>query len=255
MNDETNDVPAAPEPWAFALGQHVVKITGDYRANGVVVGQFRMTGGAQRFVVEHRAEGGGSFCHIYAAKNLQKLPDDHYMPDPRYTGDELDAACRAIARPLADAMLEGPGTHREAVIDTMTTYLRAVLYGGHAMAIADVIALRRQNEQLHENATREIARRDAEIERLKEQLRGSVPMLTGFAEADGNAQPEAPIAETIHLYHGDSALVIRATRDATGYGPLANALMTVIDQPAIERAMGQHCHGYPDDEEARDGQG
>lgn len=175
--------------------------------------------------------------------------------DPRYTGEHLDVACRTIAWELAGAIYGTRKAARNAAAETMLGRLRETLYGGHAMAIADVIALRRQNEQLHENARREIAKRDAEIERLKQQLRGSVPMLTGFAEADGNAQSEAPIAHTIQLYHGDSALVIRATRDATGYGPLATALMTAIDQPAIEQAMGQHCHGYPDDEEARDGQG
>ena len=180
---------------------------------------------------------------------------DNSAADTRFTGEELESAIRTIAWKLAGAIYSTPGAAQNATAETLLNPLRSMLYGGHAMAIADVIALKRQNEQLHENATREIARRDAEIERLKAELRGSVPMLTGFAEADGNAQPEAPIADTIYLYHGDSALVIRATRDATAYGPLANALMTAIDQPAIERAMGQHCHGYPDDEEARDGQG
>lgn len=168
--------------------------------------------------------------------------------DTRFTGEELESAIRTIAWKLAGAIYGTPGAAQNAAAEVLLNPLRSMLYGGHAMAIADVIALKRQNEQLHENYASELARRNGEIERLKEQLRGSVPMLTGFAEADGNAQPEAPIAETIHLYHGDSALVIRATRDATGYGPLADALMTVIRQPAIEQAIDEHCNGYPDDE-------
>jgi len=61
--------------WDFSIGDSVEKHTGDYRAFGVVRGMFRMSNGAQRYVVEHKAEGGGSFCHIYSAANLRLRED------------------------------------------------------------------------------------------------------------------------------------------------------------------------------------
>lgn len=60
-------------PQPFSIGDQVEKHTGDYRAKGEVRGIFAMTNGAIRYVVEHRAEGGGSFCHIYSEKNLRKV--------------------------------------------------------------------------------------------------------------------------------------------------------------------------------------
>lgn len=57
----------------FAVGDQVEKHTGDYHAKGEVRGIFAMKNGAVRYVVEHPAEGGGSFCHIYSEKNLRKV--------------------------------------------------------------------------------------------------------------------------------------------------------------------------------------
>jgi hypothetical protein len=55
----------------FKIGDRVEKYTGDYRAKGEIRGIFTMSSGAVRYVVEHKAEGGGSFCHIYSAANLR----------------------------------------------------------------------------------------------------------------------------------------------------------------------------------------
>lgn len=63
-----------PSPLAaFTIGDQVEKHTGDYHAKGEVRGIFAMKNGAIRYVVEHPAEGGGSFCHIYSEKNLRKV--------------------------------------------------------------------------------------------------------------------------------------------------------------------------------------
>lgn len=58
--------------WAFCPSDPVEKHTGDYRIKGVVRARFRMSSGAARYVVEHMAEGGGSFCHIYSEANLRR---------------------------------------------------------------------------------------------------------------------------------------------------------------------------------------
>ncbi|WP_197434739.1 hypothetical protein [Agrobacterium vitis] len=62
---------ALPIPMPFAIGDLVEKHTGDYTAKGEVRGIFATTRGAVRYVVEHQADGGGSFCHIYSEKNLR----------------------------------------------------------------------------------------------------------------------------------------------------------------------------------------
>lgn len=59
--------------WKFALFDPVEKYTGDYTARGLIVGRFTMTSGAERYVVEHKADGGGSFCHIYSPANLRRI--------------------------------------------------------------------------------------------------------------------------------------------------------------------------------------
>lgn len=56
---------------SFTVGSEVDKVTGDYRVRGVVVSRFRMLSGAERYVVEIQAQGGGSFCHIYGPHNLR----------------------------------------------------------------------------------------------------------------------------------------------------------------------------------------
>lgn len=68
----STSVAVLPKP-AFKIGDRVEKFTGDYTAPGEVVGIFMMKNGAVRFVVEHKAEGGGSFCHIYSEKNLRRV--------------------------------------------------------------------------------------------------------------------------------------------------------------------------------------
>lgn len=55
----------------FQVGDKVTKCTGDYRIGGEVRAVFTTTAGATRYVVEHKAEGGGSFLHIYSAINLE----------------------------------------------------------------------------------------------------------------------------------------------------------------------------------------
>jgi hypothetical protein len=63
----------------FNMGDLVEKHTGDYRAQGEVRGVFTISNGAVRYVVEHKAEGGGSFCHIYSGQNLRLLERSSQM--------------------------------------------------------------------------------------------------------------------------------------------------------------------------------
>lgn len=57
----------------FAVGDLVKKITGDYQILGEVRSVFTKNNGQVRYVVEHTAEGGGSFLHIYGASNLMLI--------------------------------------------------------------------------------------------------------------------------------------------------------------------------------------
>ena len=54
----------------YVVGDYVKKVTGEYQIHGTVVSVFNKMGGAGRLVVEHKAEGGGSFLHIYGPNNL-----------------------------------------------------------------------------------------------------------------------------------------------------------------------------------------
>ena len=58
-------------PEAYEIGDQVEKFSGEYRALGDVRTRFTTKRGAVRYVVEHEAEGGGSFCHIYSGANLR----------------------------------------------------------------------------------------------------------------------------------------------------------------------------------------
>lgn len=55
----------------YQEGDKVKKVTGDYKIKGEVRAVFTMVNGAVRVVVEHKAEGGGSFLHIYSEGNLE----------------------------------------------------------------------------------------------------------------------------------------------------------------------------------------
>ena len=57
----------------FLVGDYVKKVTGDYQIHGTVVSVFQKIDGATRLVVEHKAEGGGSFLHIYGPNNLEHV--------------------------------------------------------------------------------------------------------------------------------------------------------------------------------------
>lgn len=64
----------------FKVGDYVKKITGEYQIYGTVVSVFNKLDGATRLVVEHKAEGGGSFLHIYGENNLEhKSLGDYVM--------------------------------------------------------------------------------------------------------------------------------------------------------------------------------
>lgn len=55
----------------FKQGDIVNKVTGEYHIKGVVVAVFQKLDMQTRLVVEHKAEGGGSFLHIYGPNNLE----------------------------------------------------------------------------------------------------------------------------------------------------------------------------------------
>lgn len=57
--------------YKFKIGQKVRKVTGEYNITGEVRSVFTKSDGSIRIVVEHTAEGGGSFLHIYSEANLR----------------------------------------------------------------------------------------------------------------------------------------------------------------------------------------
>ena len=59
----------------YEINDKVEKVTGDYRIKGIVRSVFTKCNGETRLVVEHNAEGGGSFLHIYGPSNLVLLTD------------------------------------------------------------------------------------------------------------------------------------------------------------------------------------
>ena len=58
------------EHFKYVIGDYVKKVTGEYQIYGTVVSVFKKMDGATQLVVEHNAEGGGSFLHIYGPNNL-----------------------------------------------------------------------------------------------------------------------------------------------------------------------------------------
>lgn len=60
----------------YEINDKVEKVTGDYRIKGIVRSVFTKCNGETRLVVEHNAEGGGSFLHIYGPSNLVLLTGD-----------------------------------------------------------------------------------------------------------------------------------------------------------------------------------
>lgn len=70
----TDPPPPTKPPTFFSVGDKVRKVTGEYRINGEVRAVFTKADGTVRLVVEHNAEGGGSFLHIYSEANLELIP-------------------------------------------------------------------------------------------------------------------------------------------------------------------------------------
>lgn len=90
-------------PRAFRIGQPVEKFTGDYTAKGEVRGIFAMKSGPVRYVVEHQAEGGGSFCHIYSEKNLRPQQPHRIVVNISGTMTDAHVNKEAISELIAKA--------------------------------------------------------------------------------------------------------------------------------------------------------
>lgn len=57
----------------FTTGDRVMKVRGDYHISGEIRSIFTKANGETRIVVEHQAEGGGSFLHIYNPSQLERI--------------------------------------------------------------------------------------------------------------------------------------------------------------------------------------
>lgn len=62
------------ETFPYAVGTPVMKVTGDYQIEGEVAAFFYTPDTKRlRYVVSHKAEGGGRFLHIYSHANLRAI--------------------------------------------------------------------------------------------------------------------------------------------------------------------------------------
>ncbi len=58
------------EPMKFTVGDKAQKVGGSYQADGIIVGAFRTTEGAERYVFEFVQPGG--MLHIFGPAQLEK---------------------------------------------------------------------------------------------------------------------------------------------------------------------------------------
>jgi hypothetical protein len=135
------DTPAAPageaDPMAwrpvvnpeFKPGDYVVKVRG-YRVFGVVAGVVETANG-RRVVVEHQAEGGGSFVHIYAP--------EHIAPAERPASA---GGLRAAAERAAKALDAFAAAARTLPLPHAGQYVNGITLGECHEALAALDALR-----------------------------------------------------------------------------------------------------------------
>lgn len=103
--------------YEYDTGDAVEKHTGEYQAYGEIRACFTTSAGAVRYVVEHKAEGGGSFLHIYNGNQLR--PDNREWPEPQPAAvtaeHHMNAVLSAVPQPAASNDREPtPAEHRIA---------------------------------------------------------------------------------------------------------------------------------------------